>query len=195
MTTKRDPGHHLRVIGLSIPSLKGRKLTQILDGLSTKTIQAFPWRVGTTIFMVLLEPETVSEVTWVIPRLPGYGFSFRVRHGLPANMCSLTPFFGCIIGKWGSIFVVLQILTSRNSNIDRIFAIYQALYPDKWVPTSGRLNATTKLYPFRKNANDFWSSNEVKDWRTLGYATPGNELLNKESTAKLETYLHEYYNW
>lgn len=83
----------------------------------------------------------------------------------------------------------------RNSNIDRIFAIYQALYPKKWVSASGKPNASTRLYPFRKDANEFWNSNDVKDWTTLGFAIPGNQRLNKENITTVETYLHDYYNW
>lgn len=143
----------------------------------------------------MLAQETVIEVTWVIPRLQGYEVTSRICYELLADIFSSTPFFGYIIGKRSRVAVVVQYLIIWISNIDRIFAIYQALYPDKWVPASGRLNSSTKLYPFRKDANEFWNSNDVKDWRTLGYAIPGNQRLTKESTAILETHLHEYYNW
>ncbi len=94
-----------------------------------------------------------------------------------------------------------------SSNIDRVLAIYQALYPDKpdtpnepndpkkWVPENGEVTSQTPLYPFRKNAKDFWTSNDVKDWTTLGFAVPGNKKLDKSGRAKLETYLRENYYW
>lgn len=82
------------------------------------------------------------------------------------------------------------------SNIDRILAIYQAHY-DKWAPTSGNENDSTKRYPFRKVENDFWTSKdvEVKDWTRLGFAIPGNRLLDGDGILKLETYVNEYYSW
>jgi len=82
-----------------------------------------------------------------------------------------------------------------DSNIDRILAIYQALYPDKWLPSSGPQNGSTKLHPFRKGSSDYWNSNDVRDWKTLGYAIPGNKDLDRQGVAGLENHLHEYYSW
>ena len=94
-----------------------------------------------------------------------------------------------------------------SSNIDRILAIYQALYPtesdtlnepsdpSKWVPENGRVNSKTPLYPFRKNAQDYWTSQDVQDWTTLGFAVPGNKKLDKSGRSQLETYLRENYYW
>jgi len=79
-----------------------------------------------------------------------------------------------------------------NSNVDRLLAIYQALYPDKWLQPQ---DASANLYPFRKNATEFWNSNDVKDWKTLGYAIPGDKDLNADGRRALERYLYEYYNW
>ncbi|KAI9845231.1 MAG: hypothetical protein M1837_004986 [Sclerophora amabilis] len=99
----------------------------------------------------------------------------------------------------------------HHCNIDRLFAIYQALYPDegddqgqpkdssKWVPESGTVkspeNSKMSLYPFRKNDKNFWTSNDVKDWRTLGFAIPGHEKLDKKGREDLETYLRKNYYW
>ena len=94
-----------------------------------------------------------------------------------------------------------------SSNIDRILAIYQALYPtesddpneisdsSKWVPENGKVNSETALYPFRKNAKEFWTSTDVRDWTTLGFAVPGNKKLDKSGRDQLETYLRENYYW
>lgn len=79
-----------------------------------------------------------------------------------------------------------------NSNVDRLLAIYQALYPDKWLQTA---DASADLYPFKKNATVFWKSNDVRDWKTLGYAIPGNKDLDDKGRLALEKHLHEYYNW
>ena len=111
-----------------------------------------------------------------------------------SSICSLTPSFGCIIGE-KAVFNTFQNLTISDSNIDRIFAIYQALYPQKWVPASGELNDSTSLYPFRKDVNKFWSSDEVRDWTNLGFAIPGNKSLDQEGVAALTTRLNEFYAW
>ncbi|KAI9789436.1 MAG: hypothetical protein M1835_001679 [Candelina submexicana] len=87
----------------------------------------------------------------------------------------------------------------HHNNVDRILAIYQALYPDKWVPAEGEEatgeNATSNLYPFQQDAKTFWNSNDARDWRNLGFAVPGREYLDEAGRAKLETYLHENYYW
>lgn len=51
------------------------------------------------------------------------------------------------------------------------------------------------MYPFRKNATQYWNSNDIIDWTTLGYAIPGNKKLDEADRQKLATHLHEYYNW
>ncbi|CAG8980482.1 hypothetical protein HYALB_00013118, partial [Hymenoscyphus albidus] len=80
----------------------------------------------------------------------------------------------------------------HHCNIDRILAIYQALYPDKWPRAT---DASANLYPFQKDTSKFWTSNDVKDWTTLGYAIPGNKPLDAKGRNALETHLYEYYNW
>ena len=84
-----------------------------------------------------------------------------------------------------------------HSNIDRILAIYQALY-DKWAPESGRENESTKLYPFPKSESDFRMSKdiEIRDWTRLGFATPGDKKpLDAGQLKDLEKYINEYYAW
>jgi hypothetical protein len=56
-------------------------------------------------------------------------------------------------------------------------------------------NATANLYPFQKSATEFWKSNDVRDWTTLGYAIPGNKPLDDMGRNALEKHLYEYYNW
>lgn len=80
----------------------------------------------------------------------------------------------------------------HHCNIDRILAIYQAMYPDKWMRTR---TANANLYPFHKDDTAFWNSGDVQDWRTLGYAIPGNKTLDASGQTALETHLNEYYNW
>ncbi|KAF4626854.1 hypothetical protein G7Y89_g11303 [Cudoniella acicularis] len=80
----------------------------------------------------------------------------------------------------------------HHCNVDRILAIYQALYPDKWTDAT---DSKTYLYPFKKNDTEFWVSNEVRDWTTLGYGIPGTKLLDPNGVHALEKHLYEYYSW
>ncbi|KAJ5628581.1 hypothetical protein N7490_010809 [Penicillium lividum] len=88
----------------------------------------------------------------------------------------------------------------HHNNIDRIFAIYQALYPEKWFPSNGTQRADSALFPFRKTVgNDkksFWDSNDVRDWEGLGFAVPGdNQRLTEDGLKSLHHYLFDYYGW
>lgn len=74
-----------------------------------------------------------------------------------------------------------------GSNIDRIFAIWQQLNPDKWftegaqapfdqkiigIDPDQKVTNTTPLRPFRKEANRNWTPDEVRDHFALGYTYP-----------------------
>lgn len=74
----------------------------------------------------------------------------------------------------------------KHSNIDRIWAIWQALNPDKWF-TEGRVGVfdqktiglpevitnKTPLRPFHKDQHGAtWISDEVRDLSQLGYSYP-----------------------
>lgn len=82
-----------------------------------------------------------------------------------------------------------------HSNIDRLLAIYQALYPENWISKSEGTSPTSALYPFRKDANQYWNSDDVKDWTRLGYAVPGDKALDADGRKRVETYLDENYHW
>jgi len=82
-----------------------------------------------------------------------------------------------------------------DSDIDRLFAIYQALYPTKWVPDKGEATNQTELWPFLFNTTRCWTSDDAKDWTLLGFAVPGNGLLDPDGKATLEKYLRENYYW
>lgn len=89
-------------------------------------------------------------------------------------------------------------MTDGISNVDRILALYQALYADKWFPNSGAQKSSTELYPFRRTngqTSEFYNSDDLRDWKKLGFAIPGSQDITEEGVAALETYLFEYYNW
>lgn len=96
-----------------------------------------------------------------------------------------------------------------NSNIDRLFAIYQALNPGSYV-TEHKLTKQDKygflekdlkpfVYPGRtpkqNQAYGFYNSDDVRDWRGLGFAVPGNKDLDDEGINGVATYLNKWYSW
>ncbi|KAI9888218.1 MAG: hypothetical protein M1814_000958 [Vezdaea aestivalis] len=96
----------------------------------------------------------------------------------------------------------------HHMNIDRILALYQAIYPKKWVPAElneGQANdplyvfreqiSTTDLRPFKKSETSFYTSKDMELWEQLGYAVPGNRKPDDDGVNVIETYLHQQYNW
>jgi len=82
----------------------------------------------------------------------------------------------------------------HHTNVDRIFAIWQALYPDTWVtPQAATLasyttskgeiqDSTTALTPFFASADGiFWTSDTVRDYTKFGYTYP--ELMAGPNTS------------
>ena len=59
----------------------------------------------------------------------------------------------------------------------------------------GDVHAETPLWPFYKDGKKLWTSNDVKDWTTLGFAVPGHEPLNEGGRIELEKYVRENYYW
>lgn len=81
----------------------------------------------------------------------------------------------------------------HHTNVDRIFAIYQSAYDDKWVTqsaevgsnmwyTSGSLkDASSGLEPFHKTSEgELWDSDDVRDTRTFNYVY--DDLYSQGST-------------
>ena len=92
-----------------------------------------------------------------------------------------------------------MVLSCRSSNIDRLFAIYQALYPEKFVDQKPSIfdgmHLSSPLQPFRKNATDFYTSADMKDWKRLGFATPGSNDLDEDGREIVKQYLRDNYYW
>ncbi|KAM5360882.1 hypothetical protein ACJZ2D_013449 [Fusarium nematophilum] len=83
----------------------------------------------------------------------------------------------------------------HHTNIDRLLAIWQGLREDPgredaWVtaqqarsgnwatPARGREDRLTPLLPFYRSTNEFWTSDEVRDTATFGYAYPETKSWN-----------------
>ncbi|KAG9237189.1 putative tyrosinase [Amylocarpus encephaloides] len=66
----------------------------------------------------------------------------------------------------------------HHANVDRLFAMWQALYPDKYVvpwhdDVRGDIDVNTQLAPFSKNAaGDKFTAADVRDHTKLGYTYP-----------------------
>ncbi|KZS88975.1 Di-copper centre-containing protein [Sistotremastrum niveocremeum HHB9708] len=69
----------------------------------------------------------------------------------------------------------------HHCNVDRLLAIWQTLYPDRWIPdpnTKGdhddkALTSESPLSPFHVNKqNKSFTSNTVRDWTAFGYTYP-----------------------
>lgn len=73
----------------------------------------------------------------------------------------------------------------HHCNVDRLFAIWQAIYPDSWIEpeetevetatikSGDILTGETPLKPFHKNAaGDFWTSTTSRDVAAFGYTYP-----------------------
>lgn len=73
----------------------------------------------------------------------------------------------------------------HHCNVDRLFAIWQAIYPSSWIEPEETaietatikegeiLTGETSLKPFHRNAaGDFWTSTTSRDVATFGYTYP-----------------------
>ena len=86
-----------------------------------------------------------------------------------------------------------------------MFALYQALYeeePDKFVAEQtvfpNKVNASSELAPYVKaegTNQPCYTSNQVKDWTVLGFATPGNKKLTPDGRNELAKYIRDTYLW
>lgn len=93
----------------------------------------------------------------------------------------------------------------HHMNVDRLFALWQGINPNSygasqaaphstWTIASGQVqNANSPLTPFHKNTNgDFWTSNQVRDWKVFKYTYP--EFANSDgSTGAIQSAINKLY--
>ncbi|CAG8803344.1 28639_t:CDS:2, partial [Racocetra persica] len=119
--------------------------------------------------------------------------------------------FHLIFGGFGGHMAYVDIASFdpvfyfHHSNIDRIFALWQGVFPDSWIPQSKNINGSftelldeviddyTDLTPFRKTKTEFWKSSEVRDVEKLGYTYLELERFKGQNPKKLQAYLLELY--
>lgn len=83
---------------------------------------------------------------------------------------------------------------TRCSNVDRLFAIYQAAHPDRWIESSNvgtngnvflengqDVDGDTELLPFRKKSGSFWTTNDCRNTTVLGYAYSETQYWKHDS--------------
>ncbi|CAG8802314.1 3142_t:CDS:2, partial [Cetraspora pellucida] len=93
----------------------------------------------------------------------------------------------------------------HHLNVDRIFALWQGVFPDSWVPSNININGTytelmnttvdgnSDLTPFRKSDTAFWTSNDVRYIEKLGYTYPELAKFKGKDPKELQSYLLELY--
>ncbi|KAF2622028.1 tyrosinase [Macroventuria anomochaeta] len=82
----------------------------------------------------------------------------------------------------------------HHTNVDRLFALYQAQNPGAYLQPSNVgsagnvfvedntvVDGDTPLLPFRHNPGSFWTTNEAMDWRLFGYDYPETQSANTAS--------------
>lgn len=83
----------------------------------------------------------------------------------------------------------------HHMNVDRLFALWQGINPNSygasqaaphstWTIPAGQVqNANSPLTPFHRNTNgDFWTSNQVRDWKVFKYTYP--EFANSDGSSR-----------
>ncbi|KAH7357380.1 hypothetical protein BKA66DRAFT_515471 [Pyrenochaeta sp. MPI-SDFR-AT-0127] len=98
----------------------------------------------------------------------------------------------------------------HHTNVDRLFAIYQAAHPDRRMESSNigsngnvflengqTIDENTQLLPFKKSSGDFWTTKDCWDHTVLGYAYPetqrwkyGSDEDYRESVVKVISKLY-----
>ncbi|KAJ5812716.1 Di-copper centre-containing protein [Penicillium robsamsonii] len=75
-------------------------------------------------------------------------------------------------GHMGSVAMAAfdPIFFIYHNNIDRLTAMWQMLHWEKWFDDDhSKLTRNNELAPFHRTEKEFWKSDDVQDWRKLGY--------------------------
>ncbi|KAK6086913.1 tyrosinase [Seiridium cupressi] len=172
-----------------------------ITGQKVKVNQLRSWNLFANHDATSNEFATQSVESWhdAIHMLVGTGVGFSGHMSNPA-IAAFDPVF------W-----------LHHNNIDRLFAIFQALYPDKYVTPGKRADANPPmsdkdpntladddLIPFKKpkdlnkTAKDsaYWTSTDLTDWTKAGFAVPGIDKSQPEAVkTAVEQYLRDTYYW
>jgi tyrosinase len=77
-------------------------------------------------------------------------------------------------GHMGAVAVAAfdPVFWIHHCQIDRWFAIWQAIHPDSWYSSSQKDYQNADLLPFRSSkvgGEKFWKPDQTRDWKTFGY--------------------------
>jgi tyrosinase len=98
-----------------------------------------------------------------------------------------TPSSTFITGKTTSSPATLRPSnTVSTSNVDRLAAIWQTLNPDTWFIQGDSPTSKDILTPFHKTDAKYFTSDDVRDWTTLGYQYDG---LQRDSNETDDAYM------
>ena len=80
----------------------------------------------------------------------------------------------------------------HHANIDRLFAMWQAIYPNSYITnsTSASPNENTPLVPFRKTDTEYWTSKSSRDTKAFGYTYP--ELIGATQQSVITAFNNLY---
>ncbi|CAG8468901.1 6113_t:CDS:2 [Dentiscutata erythropus] len=93
----------------------------------------------------------------------------------------------------------------HHVNVDRLFALWQEVFPDSWIQQNIDLNGTfteemytkidehTDLTPFRKTETEFWKSSDIRYIEKLGYTYPQVTMFKGQDPKTLQAYLLKLY--
>ena len=91
--------------------------------------------------------------------------TWRIYHLRP-----LTRFFTCTTGI---SYLKIENAANLSSNIDRLLAIYQTLYPNNWFLPSDKPSSESSLKPFYhtfpEGTTRLYNSDDVRNWTQYGY--------------------------
>ncbi|KAF0547081.1 Tyrosinase [Gigaspora margarita] len=145
---------------------------------------------------------------------------FNPGHPKPLNRLGFSHFaswetthdgFHVVFGGTGGHITYVDIaafdpiFSFHHINLDRIFALWQKIYPDSWVTSNLNVNGTytnvmgemvneyTELTPFRKSETKFWTSNDFRDFTKLGYTYPEVEKFKGQDSKAILNYVLELY--
>jgi len=81
----------------------------------------------------------------------------------------------------------------HHANVDRLFAIWQAIFPTQYLPTTssnGVPNENTFLYPFRMTETQYWTSKLARDTKAFGYTYPETDNATPASATQAVNILY-----
>lgn len=167
---------------LRYPSSKTASATSRNDAVAAQILQSQPSysQRFMNILQVYWKFEHFGNEGW-IPNSPGTYDSLESIHDQIHGL----------VGNGGHMAIIDYsafdpIFWLHHANVDRLFAIWQAIYPNNWMPAKNQIkygtgvlkagqnvDTNTPLAPFHKDTSgNFWTSSSARYTTTFGYTYP-----------------------